>query len=272
MRPILFEIGSVPIPSFFFMIAVATLATTFYGYWLGKKNGLRGDYILDMGMIGMLAAVLGGRIFHILVEYPAYYWEDPMRVFYFWRGGFVSYGGFIGIAVSFLVYFRWRRIDAWKYFDILCASGPITKLCIRIGCLLTGCCYGRPTDVPWAITFTERSSTAFYYYPHVPLHPTQIYSMIHAILLFVIVNFTYRRRNFDGQTSCVLGILWTLPRTVIETYRADADRGVYFGGLISTGQITGCVITLLFIILYFVLKKRAHRYVSTRPFRERSLH
>ena len=161
VRPILFYIGSVPIPSFFFMIVVATLVSTFYGTWVGKKNGLRGECLLDMGMIGMLAAVIGGRIFHILVEAPGYYWENPIRVFYFWRGGFVSYGGFIGIGLALWAYVRIRGLETWKYLDILCVSGPIILFFIRVGCLLAGCCYGKTTDVPWAITFNHSHSKAF---------------------------------------------------------------------------------------------------------------
>lgn len=56
---------------------VAALACTFYIHWLGKKKGFRPEVILDMGMIGILAGVIGSRIFHILVEAPAYYWEKP---------------------------------------------------------------------------------------------------------------------------------------------------------------------------------------------------
>jgi phosphatidylglycerol---prolipoprotein diacylglyceryl transferase len=257
LKPILFNIAGAPIPSFFFMIAVATLATTYYYYWLGKKNGLNGAYILDIGMLGMIAAVVGGRIFHILVEAPGYYWEDPLRALYFWRGGFVSYGGFIGVGLCLFSYLKWRKVNLLEYLDTFAAAAPIVKFFIRVGCLLAGCCYGRPTDLPWAITFHNHDATAFYYYPYLPLHPTQIYSMIHALLLFGIVNLVYRRRSFPGQTLCVLGIFWTLPRTIIEAFRADVDRGVYFDGLLSTAQIVGGLFTLLFIILYFVLRKRA---------------
>ncbi len=105
MRPFLFSIGSAQIPSFFFFLMVATLAATFFLYVVAPKYGFRQEVALDMGMIGMIAGVLGGRIFHILVEAPAYYWEKPMRVFEFWRGGFVSYGAFIAIVLSLWVYF-----------------------------------------------------------------------------------------------------------------------------------------------------------------------
>lgn len=256
MRPFLFSIGSTQIPSFFFFLMVATLAATFYMYWIAKKEGYRPEVVLDMGMIGMVAGVIGSRIFHILVEAPAYYWEKPMRVFEFWRGGFVSYGGFIGIVLSLWIYFRVRRLPITEYFDLLAVGAPLIKFFVRVACLLTGCCYGKPTDLPWAIVFTDPKSTAYYFYPNAHLHPTQIYSMIHAILLFGLVNWVYRHRKFPGQTACVLVMGWTIPRAIIEFFRGDIDRGVYFSGLISTAQITGVTIFVMAVIVYAYLKKR----------------
>jgi len=256
MKPFLFSIGTFQVPSFFFMIFVASLAATFYALWVGKRSGLRAEVILDMGIIGMLAGVIGARIFHVLVEMPSYYWERPYRILQFWRGGFVSWGGFLAIGISFLVYFRVKKIPLWPYFDVLCVAAPIIKFCIRVACLLVGCCYGYPTDLPWAITFHDPDSTAFYYFPNVPLHPVQIHSMIQAALLFVLVNWVYRRRKFDGQATAVLIMGWTLPRALIEFFRADLDRGVYFGGHVSTGQIMGLLIFLYGVWLYRFLKKK----------------
>lgn len=258
MKPFLFSIGATQIPSFFFFIMVATVVSTFYAAWLAGKNNLRREVVLDMGMLGMVAGVLGSRIFHILVEAPGYYWEKPFRVFEFWRGGFVSYGGFIGLTITFWLYFRLRKIPITAYLDLVGAAAPIIKFFVRVACLLTGCCYGKPTNVPWAITFHNPASTAYYFYPNVPLHPTEIYSMIHALLLFVFINWVYRHRKFPGQTACVLTMGWTLPRAFIEIFRGDADRGVYFSGLVSTAQITGLVIFVIALITYSRLARR-HR-------------
>lgn len=255
MRPFLFSIGSIQIPSFFFFIMVAALASTFYAVWVGKRNGLNPTVILDMGIIGMLSGVIGSRVFHILVEAPGYYWEKPLRVFEFWRGGFVSWGGFFAIGISLWVYFRRKKIPILPYLDVLAVAGPIIKFCIRVACLLVGCCYGKPTDLPWAITFTNPLSTAYYYYPDTPLHPSQVYSMIHAALLFVLINWVYRRRSFPGQTIAVMVMGWSLPRALIEFFRGDIDRGVYWGGTVSTGQIVGALTFLFGIVLYWQFKK-----------------
>lgn len=261
MRPFLFTIGSAKVPSFFFFIMVATLVATFYAYWVAKKKGLREEVALDMGIIGMLAGVIGSRIFHILVEAPGYYWEKPLRVFEFWRGGFVSWGGFLGIGICFAIYFRMKRLPPGPYFDLLGVTAPIIKFFIRVACLLTGCCYGEPTDLPWAITFTDPASTAYYYFPNIPLHPVQVYSMIHAALLFAFVNwFYFKKQKQTGETICLLAMGWSLPRAFLEFFRGDLDRGVYFGERISTGQIMGVLVFAVAATVYWVLRKNKHPY------------
>lgn len=265
MRPFLFSIGSSKVPSFFFFIMVATLVGTFYFYEMARRKGLRPEVPLDLGIIGMLAGVLGARIFHILVEAPAYYWEKPSRVFEFWRGGFVSWGGFIAIAISFFIYFRVKKLPALRYYDLFATAAPIIKFFVRLACLLTGCCYGKPTNVPWSLIFRDPASTAYYYYPNTPLHPVQIYSMIHAVFLFVLVNWFYKKRSqYPGQTICVLAMGWALPRALIEFFRGDADRGVYFGGAISTGQITGLAVSLIALLILVYLKRQGPQPMSDR--------
>lgn len=257
MRPFLFSIGDTQIPSFFFFIAVGALASTFYFYWAGGRAGLRRELFLDMGMIGIFAGILGARIFHVLVEAPDYYWEAPLRFFEFHRGGFVSFGAYIGVPLALYIYLKIRKVDIWPYLDVAAIGTPILQFFIRVACLLTGCCYGRPTDLSWAITFTNPVSTAYYYYPNIALHPTQIYSGLHAIMIFVFINWFYRKKkSFPGQTAFVMLIVYLIPRALIELFRADADRGMWFGGYVSTGQLTGLVGVIFCVLMYFYLRKK----------------
>ncbi len=265
MRPFLFSIGEMQVPSFFFMIMVGTLACAFYCYWVAPRVGLRREIYLDLGMIGMLCGVLGARVFHIFVEAPDYYLENPMHVFEFWRGGFVSFGAYIGGTLSVFAYLKLRKLPVLEYIDVLTLGVPLIQFCIRVACLLAGCCYGKPTDLPWAITFTDPASTAYYYFPNVALHPVQIYSAIHALTLFGIMNWFYfkKKRRFPGQCLPLMFILYFVPRAIIEFWRADADRGIWFNNTLSTGQVMGLVGCIFFAGVYFYLKKRGERVADT---------
>lgn len=256
MRPVLFQVGSIEVPAFFFMIMIAALAATFTATRFAKKEGLSEVAVLDMAIIAVLASILGSRIFHILVEAPDYYWEDPIRVFYFWQGGFVSLGAFIGTALGWLFYFKYKKLNALRYLDIGCLVGPIIIFFVRVGCLLTGCCYGKPTDLPFAITFNDPASTAYYYHPNVPLHPTQIYNMINAVIMFGVLYFVYKHRKFYGQIIAAFLMYYGISRFIIEFFRGDEDRGVYFGGAVSTGQIVVALAFFAGLIIYLICRRK----------------
>jgi phosphatidylglycerol---prolipoprotein diacylglyceryl transferase len=237
MYPILFELYGSAVPSFFFMIMVGALVATYVVYKYAEEDGLSVIYMLDIAIISVIMSVIGGRIFHVLVEQPAYYWEDPMRVFYFWQGGFVSLGSYIFSAIGCVIYLRWRKVPLFKYFDIATLGVAMVIAFTRVGCLLAGCCFGRPTDSFLSITFHSPYSHAGQNFLGIPLHPSQIYAIINALILFIVLMFVYKRRKFVGQMTATFLIYLGITRFFIEFMRGDSDRGVYFNDAISTGQI-----------------------------------
>lgn len=259
MRPILFSIGDIQISAFYFMLILGALACAFYCHWVGGRRGLRREIFLDFGMVGIIGGFIGARILHILVEAPGYYWEDPLRVLAFWQGGSVSFGAFLGGGLSIVAYLRIRKLDILPYTDVVVLGLPLIHLCGRIACLLIGCCYGKPTDLPWAITFSNSAATVYKFYPNIPIHPSQIYEMIQALSIFIGINLFYfkKRDRFPGQCLPIFFIAYLIPRGIIEFSRGDLDRGLWFNGLMSTGQIAAVIGTVFFVFLYVHLRKRA---------------
>lgn len=266
MRPVLFKIGSIDFPSYTIFILVGILAATYVGFRLARHYGLPVIYVLDMAIIGIVAGFAGGRLAHVLVERPDYYFtlEDPFRVFYFWQGGFVSWGAHAAVLASWVFYLRWRRQALWDYMDIAALSVPAALFFGRIGCLMTGCCFGKPTDFFISLTFAEHG-----FFPNTPLHATQVYLMLNAFLIGAILCWVaWRRWQFQGQLFFLLLILYAAGRTLIEFLRGDVERGVYFGGRISAAQIVMIGYFFLGLVLYLRFRKRALRnpaqYASRR--------
>lgn len=239
MKPIFFE----SIPAFFFMIMLATFAATYAAVKFAEKDNLSVVVVLDMAIIAVIASMLGSRIFHVLVEAPDYYgiypWDPKLfkRVFYFWQGGFVSLGAFLATIGGWIVYLRWRRQPLLSYFDNMARVCPIVIFFVRVGCLAAGCCYGRPTDFLIHLTFTDPRSTAYHFFPLIPLHASQPYFMSNAVVMFFVVRWAHLRREFHGQALAAFLMYEGLSRFCLEFLRGDADRGVYFNNMISTGQL-----------------------------------
>ncbi|MFH1874437.1 MAG: prolipoprotein diacylglyceryl transferase [Pseudomonadota bacterium] len=259
MRPILFQIGPLEVPAFFFMIMLAVLSATFYAQWLAKREGADPVVLLDFGILAIIASVLGSRIFHILIENPAYYWEKPIRVFYFWQGGFVSIGAYVFTIIAMLIYIRWRHLDSLRYFDISATAIPLAIFFVRVGCLAAGCCYGKPTDFCIHLTFNDPGTAAGYYHLGEPLHATQLYNMINALIMGGVLYLVYKHRKFKGQVLATFFIYYGVTRFMIEFLRGDEDRGLFFGDLLSTGQIAMLVSIGVGIFLYIWLSKKGAR-------------
>lgn len=255
MRPILISIGSIQIPSFFLAVSIGALLATFYVARNARKEGLKEVVLLDFGIIAILAGVVGARIFHVLVEHPSYYLENPIRFFYFWQGGFVSLGAFIASALGWFIYLKVKKLDVLRYLDVATTGVPIIIFFVRVGCLLAGCCFGKPCDLPWTIKFTNPGSYAYLTYPNTDVHPTQIYFMINAVIMFFVLHYVYKHRKFFGQVLAAFLMYYGITRLFIEFFRGDADRGVYFGGTVSTGQIVMLCSFMIGLILWMIRKK-----------------
>lgn len=253
MFPIVFSRGDFFIPTFYLMMVIASLGGTYVIYYFAAKEGLSRVVALDIGMIGTVTGIIGSRIFHIVIEYPWYYIEHPSYVWQIWRGGLVWYGGMIMAALSVLAYLRLKKLPVVPYLDITALAICIALFFGRIGCFSVGCCYGKPTHLPWGIIFPP-SSEAGRQYPGLPVHPTQLYEMTSVALLFVIGVWIERRKTFHGQTMAIIIALYAILRGIVEIFRGDADRGIFFG--LSTSQLIGLVNLTAAVMIYRYCRKR----------------
>ena len=251
MRPILLRFGSIELPSFFLMITIGALLGTFFGAYLAKKEGRQEVAMLDFGIIGMTAGVFGAKLFHVIFENPTFYLEHPLRIFYIWQGGLVSVGALISIIVGLLIYLKIKKLERWPYLDLVAlTSGPIIIFFTRVGCLLAGCCFGKPTDLWWGIKFPI-TATVSRIYPSAHIHPTQIYFQINAIIMFVVLFIIYKKRKFYGQITAAFLMYYGLTRFFIEFLRSSHERVLYFGffpaaHLVMTGLFLGGLLIWIF--------------------------
>lgn len=274
MRPFLFYSPAFSIPSFAFALMLASLLATTVAYKMAPRRGLSQVAILDLAILGTIAAIIGGRLFHVFAEEWAYYLEHPTHIYQIWRGGFVSYGAFIGLGASWLIYLKVRKLDTLRYIDHVCLfAGPFIILMVRVGCLLAGCCFGKPSpfdrfEYLLFIVFTNRSSDAGHFHYGQHLWPTQIWAMIYSMLIFLICYWTEARVKFKGQVMLTFLISYAIFRFILEFFRGDESRGVYFNNHLSTAQITGLIVLVVAAGLWFYLKKRFpldHPYPRYKP-------
>ena len=168
------------------------------------------------------------------------------------------YGGLIGALIASAIFF-WRtpRVPFWRAADLCGPAIALGQAIGRVGCFMAGDDYGRPTHVPWAVTFSDPDAARIGGAPlGVPLHPVQLYESIVCLVLFVVLVRLSRRKRFDGEVILAYTWLYTMARFVLD-FRGDADRGFILGGSLSTSQCIALFLGPAAIALWFVRRQSA---------------
>lgn len=266
MHPILVEIGRLQIRSYGFMLAVSFLL----GIWLAgrraKRYGIDPQKILDLSVIIILAAVVGSRLLYVVFHLEQY--RNPLDVFALWQGGATFYGGFLlAMAASYW----WVQRNGLSFLTVADALAPSLALGLvftRVGCLLSGCCYGKPTEHAFGLVFPAESpagSAAIALAEqlgrdHVALHPTQVYSSLKGLTIFVVLMLLQPKLTKRGSTFGLFLVLYGIGRFVIDFFRFYEDNARVLLGL-SFNQVISVV--LITVGLFLLLRRDGPRRRAT---------
>ena len=237
MHPILAEIGGLKIHSYGAFVAAGFLAAIWVAAGEVRRKGQDPETFYDMAFWIVVAAVAGARLFHVLVYWP-YYAADPREIYRLWNGGLVFYGGLLAAGAASVAFLRRRRLPFLPVADAAALGIPLGLAFGRIGCTLAGCCYGKPTTVPWAIVFSDPASLAPL---HIPLHPTQPYESLAGLAIFGILFATRDRFVTPGMRFWTMLVLYGVARSLLEIFRDD-PRG--FLGPFSESQVVSAALVL----------------------------
>lgn len=251
MHPILFEIGGWPVYSYGLLLAAAYLAGLQMAVVRARRLGMDGTKIMDLGIYLIIAALIGARLMLVVVDFE-YFRTRPAELLSLVRAGGVFYGGLIGALLVAIVLVRRYELNLWTTADLMAPGIALGHVIGRLGCLLAGCCYGRPTDLPWGITFSDPAAAANAGTPlGIPLHPTQLYDAGAEFLIMLALLATERRgRPFPGRTFWLYVVLYAVSRYIVEIFRGD-DRGMLLG--MSTSQAVSLVALPLGLVMLYRL-------------------
>ena len=252
--PELFKVGPFTIYTYGVLLAASYLLGLRLAMWRAKKWGLDPSRVLDLGIYIIIAALVGAKLLLLVVDFDQF--KDPRELLNLARLGGVFYGGLLlAVAVAFW-YISRHRMPFWTTCDVFAPGIALGHVTGRLGCLAAGCCYGKPTDVPWAIVFTNPLAAANVGTPlGIPLHPTQLYEAGAAVIIVTVLLVTERRgRPFAGRTFWSYMFLYAISRYIIEMYRGD-PRGTVFG-MFSTSQFISMVLGPLSLFMLFWLSRR----------------
>jgi phosphatidylglycerol:prolipoprotein diacylglycerol transferase len=253
--PAIFGIGPLTVYTYGVMLAAAYLLGLQLAIVRARRAGLDSQKMLDLGVALVIAALIGAKVLLLIVNF-GYFRSNPEELLVLARSGGVFYGGLIGATIVAFWYIRRNRLPLWTTCDMFAPGIALGHVIGRLGCLMAGCCYGLPTSVPWAVTFTDPFAAANVGTPlNQPLHPTQIYEAGAELIILILLLTTERKgRTFTGRTFWGYMFLYAVSRFIIEFYRGD-ERGLIAG--LSTSQFISLILGPLSLIMLLVLRKRA---------------
>jgi phosphatidylglycerol:prolipoprotein diacylglycerol transferase len=196
-----------------------------------------------------LGGILGARLYFVLFSAPGYFLEHPWEIFAVWSGGIGIIGSLIGGFLVAVWFCHKKNISLLRFGDALVPGIALGQTLGQFACLLNGDSYGRPTDLPWAITYTDPRSLAPL---NVPLHPIEIYEMIAYLLVFLIIWKMRKKYAADGFALSTYLAGYGSARFVVDFFRGDP---AIFAWGIQAAQLFGVVMILASLVEFLRLKK-----------------
>jgi phosphatidylglycerol:prolipoprotein diacylglycerol transferase len=260
MYPVLFRIGDFPITSFGLMMFLSFISGAWVTGKMLKQYGLSPELIWDMLAWIAIGGILGAKAYYL-----ALHWRDlaadPMRELLS-RGGLVWYGGLIGGVTAYYLQIRKRGLPMAVMYDATAPALAVAYAVGRMGCFLVGDDYGEYTAGPFGIAFPQGSPPTSAGHLRavgnaipagipdsaiVPVHPTQLYEVGLALVMFFILWRLARKKLHPGQLFALFMGLYAVERFLIEFVRAKEDR--FLLGL-TTSQVMSVLLLIAAVVLW----------------------
>lgn len=206
----------------------------------------------------IVCAVLGfvfARILFVIAMIPSLEQVTINEMMYYlFHGGIVFYGGLFGVILGIVIVSIYMHMNPKCMLDFFAPAFPLFHGFARIGCLLSGCCYG--VEWSWGVILE--------YEPEIIRFPVQLFESICDFIIFFALHLWNRKRNNKDSLALYL-LSYAGCRFILEFFRGDEIRGIWEGGL-STAQCVSCLIILIYILKLIFGKMKNNKYIADFPF------
>jgi len=256
ITPYLFSIGTFQLRYYSLMYIVAFVLVYFLVIYRIKNEKYKytAEDIQDYLVWAMIGVLLGARLGYVLIYNFVYYLQHPLEIFlpfsfadgirFIGISGMSYHGGVIGVIIMSVLFCRKRKIDFWKFADLICPAIPLGYTFGRLGNFINGELFGRATTMPWGMYFPLDATNTL-------RHPSQLYeAAFEGILLFIILWLLRKKTGVDGSLLGLYIFGYGLARFIVEFFR-EPDFAV---GPISIGQFLCLLMMLAGIMILIWLK------------------
>lgn len=261
ITPYLFSIGTFQLRYYSLMYIVAFVLVYFLVIYRIKNEKYKytAEDIQDYLVWAMIGVLLGARLGYVLIYNFVYYLQHPLEIFlpfsfadgirFIGISGMSYHGGVIGVIIMSVLFCRKRKIDFWKFADLICPAIPLGYTFGRLGNFINGELFGRATTMPWGMYFPLDATNTL-------RHPSQLYeAAFEGIFLFIILWLLRKKTGVDGSLLGLYIFGYGLARFIVEFFR-EPDFAV---GPISIGQFLCLLMMLAGIMILIWLKNTTQK-------------
>ncbi|MFN9479134.1 MAG: prolipoprotein diacylglyceryl transferase [Betaproteobacteria bacterium] len=264
LNPIALQIGPLAIRWYGLMYLVGFAMFLGLGHVRARDawRGMSKADVDDLLFWGVVGAVVGGRLGHVLFYEPQMLWHNPLEMFAIWKGGMASHGGILGVILVMWLFARSRGKSFLRVCDFVVPLVGPGLAAGRIGNFINGELWGRvadPASVPWAMILPGARDG-------LPRHPSQLYqAALEGLLLWAILWWFSRKPRTAGVVGCMFLICYGSLRIVGEFFR---EPDLLYGTLplgLSAGQWYSLPMVVAGVGLMVYFESRARRQPAAEP-------
>ncbi|MCX5700928.1 MAG: prolipoprotein diacylglyceryl transferase [Candidatus Omnitrophica bacterium] len=241
MHPEICKLGPVTVYSYGLMLVIAFVVSTFLAAAQAKREKIDPEIIFNLSFTIFISGIIGARIFYVL-DNLNYYLKAPLEIIMLQKGGLAWFGGLILGSICGILYIKRKNLPVYKIIDLFAPFVAFGQAIGRIGCFLNGCCYGK--ESAFGIYSPAQGAV---------LIPSQLYSALILVVIFVILRIMQVRPHKNGEIFFAYLFFYSIKRFFVEYLRAD-NPVIIFG--LTLFQILSIAVFILAAIYLYIIKKR----------------
>ena len=255
----IFHIGRFSLHSWGVMVALGFALGMWVAVRRAKKVGFPEKHIFDMSIALIIAAIVGSRLWYVFTHIEEFSgnWLDVINPFQgggFGISGMAMVGGVVATIITAVIFCLIRKINFFEIGDIIAPTFLLGMFVGRWGCFLNGCCFGRESNMPWAVVFPN-NSPAGSVFPGVRIHPTELYESFIDLFFFLMLVLWEKRggKKFVGHSFWMAFFLYGIGRAIVDYWRWYEPQEIFFKYLGGNLSIHGAMALALSIVSLFVM-------------------
>jgi len=251
-----FFIGPLQIRFYGVAYAIAFLVGTAVATRHVERKGISSNVSGNIAFWTIVFGLIGARLYYDVQSGWWFYLTHPQHIFAFWEGGMAFFGAIFASLIVLVVMALRHHIFFWDLLDAGVLFAAVGQPIGRLGNVMNGEILGPPSNLPWAIRYTNPASMA----PHlgVAYTPANLYEAIGTLLILAVLLYLRRRGVPSGVLGLTYLVLYPISQLILFEWRTDYETPVLLWGL-KQAQLTSVAMLLTIVPIFFVF------WLRTRP-------